>query len=257
MIEAYHLAKKFKKFEAVKDVTFTAYQGEVLGLLGPNGAGKTTTMRMLSTVVKPSGGTAKIDGYDIRTQKNEVRRRLGILVESAGLYAHSTTREHLRYIGKLHGLSGRSLEARIDYLIDVLEMHEFADRLAKGFSRGMVRKVILGMALIHNPPNIIFDEPTQGLDVVSTRAVRRIISNFKAEGRCIILSTHIMDEVERLCDRVAIVHRGQILETGTPTELIAKYNVDSLESAFVEVIGAEALLEEARREAETKKKKRR
>ncbi len=256
MIEAYHLAKTFRKFEAVKDVTFTAYQGEVLGLLGPNGAGKTTTMRMLSTVVNPSSGTATVNGYDIRTQKDAVRRHLGILVESAGLYAHSTTREHLRYIGKLHGLGGPKLEDQIDYLIDVLEMTEFADRLAKGFSRGMVRKVVLGMALIHNPPNIIFDEPTQGLDVVSTRAVRRIIANFKAEGRCVILSTHIMDEVERLCDRVAIVHRGQILESGTPAELVAKYKADSLESAFVEIIGAEALLAEARREAEEQKKKR-
>lgn len=256
MIEALHLAKTFKKFEAVKDVTFTAHQGEVLGLLGPNGAGKTTTMRMLSTVVNPTRGTATVDGYDIRHQKDQVRRHLGILVESAGLYAHSTTREHLRYVGKLHGMSNKQIESQIDYLIDVLDMYEFADRLAKGFSRGMVRKVVLGMALIHNPTNVIFDEPTQGLDVVSTRAVRRIIATFKAEGRCVILSTHIMDEVERLCDRVAIVHRGQILETGTPTELIAKYKADSLESAFVEIIGAEALLAEARREAEEEQKRR-
>jgi sodium transport system ATP-binding protein len=250
MIEAQHLAKSFKNFDAVKDVTFTARQGEVFGLLGPNGAGKTTTLRMLSTVVQPSSGTARIDDYDIRHNKEDVRRNLGILVESAGLYAHSTTREHLRYIGNLHGLGGKALEQQIDYLIDVLEMNEFADRRAKGFSRGMVRKVVLGMALIHDPPNIIFDEPTQGLDVVSTRAVRRIIHKFREEGRCVVLSTHHMDEVERLCDRIAIVHRGEILEAGTPAELTTKYNADSLETAFVEIIGAEALLEEARREAE-------
>lgn len=256
MIEVQNLAKKFKDFQAVKDVTFTAHQGEVFGLLGPNGAGKTTTLRMLSTVVTPSDGTAIVDGYDIRHQKEQVRRHLGILVESAGLYAHSTTREHLRYIGNLHGLDGAGLEKQIDYLISVLEMRDFADRRAKGFSRGMVRKVVLGMALIHNPPNIIFDEPTQGLDVVSTRAVRRIITRFRDEGRCVILSTHHMDEVERLCDRVAIVHRGTILESGTPQELAAKYQADSLETAFVEIIGAEALLAEARREAEENKKRR-
>ena len=256
MIDAQHLAKRFKKFEAVKDVTFTANQGEVFGLLGPNGAGKTTTLRMLSTIVNPTSGTATVNGYDIRTQKDAVRRHLGILVESAGLYAHSTTREHLRYVGNLHGLDGSGLENQIDYLINVLEMREFADRRAKGFSRGMVRKVVLGMALIHDPPNVIFDEPTQGLDVVSTRAVRGIIKRFKEEGRCVILSTHHMDEVERLCDRIAIVHRGEILAAGTPADLTAQYNTDNLETAFVEIIGADALLEEARREAEEQKGRR-
>lgn len=255
MIETQQLAKSFKDFQAVKDVTFKAHQGEVFGLLGPNGAGKTTTLRMLSTIVHPSSGTALVDGYDIRHDKENVRRNLGILVESAGLYAHSTTREHLRYIGNLHGLDGANLEKQIEYLIDVLEMRDFADRRAKGFSRGMVRKVVLGMALIHDPPNVIFDEPTQGLDVVSTRAVRRIIRKFRSEGRCVVLSTHHMDEVERLCDRIAIVHRGEILERGTPAELTEKYNADSLETAFVEIIGAEAILEEAVREIEENKRR--
>ncbi len=255
MIEARQLAKTFKDFEAVKNVTFIANEGEVFGLLGPNGAGKTTTLRMLSTVINPTSGTALVDGFDVRTQKDKVRSNLGILVESAGLYSHSTTREHLRYIGNLHNLDGSDLEKHIDYLIDVLEMRDFADCRAKGFSRGMVRKVVLGMALIHNPSNIIFDEPTQGLDVVSTRAVRGIIHRFRDEGRCIILSTHHMDEVERLCDRIAIVHRGNILETGTPQELTEKYKADSLETAFVEIIGAEALLAEARREAQDKRTK--
>jgi sodium transport system ATP-binding protein len=258
MIEAQQLAKRFKKFEAVRDVTFRANQGEVFGLLGPNGAGKTTTLRMLATVIEPSRGTAKVDGYDIRTQKDAVRSNLGILVESAGLYAHSTPREHLRYIGNLHGLDGADMERQIDYLINALEMRDFADRRAKGFSRGMVRKVVMGMALIHNPPNVILDEPTQGLDVVSTRAVREIILRFKAEGRCVILSTHHMDEVERLCDRVAIIHRGEILEGGTPQELVERHKATDLETAFVEIVGAEALLEEAEREAieQGKRKKR-
>lgn len=255
MIEAQHLAKTFKNFEAVRDVSFRAADGEVFGLLGPNGAGKTTTLRMLSTVVSPTSGTAFVDGSDIRHQKDKVRARLGILVESAGLYSYSTTREHLRYIGQLHGMNRAELEKNIDYLVEILGMQDFADRKAKGFSRGMVRKVIMGMAMIHNPPNIILDEPTQGLDVVSTRAVRDIIARFKAEGRCVILSTHHMDEVERLCDRVAIVHRGEIMASGTPQELIAQYKADSLETAFVEIIGAEALLAEARREAENKREK--
>lgn len=250
MIKVEHLAKTFKQFEAVKDISFTAYDGEVFGLLGPNGAGKTTTLRMLSTVVTPTAGTAHVNGFDIRHQKDQVRSSLGILVESAGLYSHSTTREHLRFIGNLHGLNGKGLEKRINDLIEALAMTDFADRRAEGFSRGMVRKVVMGMALVHNPPNVILDEPTQGLDVVSTRAVREIIHRFKTEGRCVILSTHHMDEVERLCDRVAIIHRGQILESGTPRELIRKYNTESLESAFVEIIGAEALLAEAEREAQ-------
>ncbi len=255
MIEAIHLAKRFKKIEAVKNITFLAHPGEVFGLLGPNGAGKTTTLRMLATVLQPTSGTATVNGYDIRTQKDGVRSSLGILVESAGLYAHATAREHLRYIGNLHGLSGPDLERRIDELVMLLDMGEFANRRAQGFSRGMIRKVALGLALIHNPPNVILDEPTQGLDVVSTRTVRDLIRRFKAEGRCVVLSTHHMDEVERLCDRVAIIHRGAILESGTPAELVARYRADNLETAFVEIVGAQALLAEAEREAAEKREK--
>ncbi|RPJ00993.1 MAG: ATP-binding cassette domain-containing protein [Chloroflexi bacterium] len=249
MIEAVALAKRFKQFDAVKNVTFHANAGEVFGLLGPNGAGKTTTLRMLATIITPTSGTATVSGYDVRTQKDAVRSRLGILVENAGLYAHSTAREHLRYVGNLHGLDGATLEQHIDHLIDVLDMRDFADRRAQNFSRGMIRKVVMGMALVHDPANVILDEPTQGLDVVSTRTVRSIISRFRAEGRCVVMSTHLMDEVERLCDRIAIVHRGEILEQGTPGELVEKYGADSLESAFVEIVGARALLDEAEREA--------
>jgi sodium transport system ATP-binding protein len=253
MIESIALAKHFKKLEAVKNVTFRAQAGEVFGLLGPNGAGKTTTLRMLATVIAPSSGTATVSGYDIRTQKDAVRSHLGILVESAGLYSHSTAREHLRYVGNLHGLDGSNLERHIDALIDLLDMRDFADRRAQNFSRGMIRKVVLGMALIHDPPNVILDEPTQGLDVVSTRTVREIIRRFRAEGRCVVMSTHLMDEVERLCDRVAIVHRGEILAQGTPQELVEKAHADNLEMAFVDIIGAQALLDEAEREAKGKR----
>jgi sodium transport system ATP-binding protein len=257
MIKTHQLAKRFKKLQAVKNITFQAQQGQVFGLLGPNGAGKTTTLRILSTVIEPTSGSASVDGYDTRVNKDAVRSRLGILVESAGLYAHSTPREHLRYVGNLHGLDGPGLESQINALITSLDMQDFADRRARGFSRGMIRKVVLGMALVHNPPNVILDEPTQGLDVVSTRAVRDIIRRFRAEGRCVLLSTHHMDEVERLCDRVAIIHRGEILEQGAPSELTAKYQAGNLESAFVEIVGAEALRQEAQREAEDAQRRKR
>jgi sodium transport system ATP-binding protein len=254
LIHVEHLAKRFKKFQAVSDVSFEACDGQVFGLLGPNGAGKTTTLRILSTVLEPDRGTATVSGFDIRRQKQQVRAHLGILVENAGLYRQLTARECLRYIGQLHGLDGKLLEDRIDGIMAELGMENFADRKTEGFSRGMTRKVVMGMALVHNPPNVIFDEPTAGLDVVSTRAVRELIQRFKREGRCVILSTHLMDEVERLCDQVAIIHRGTILATGSPQELARAQGVDDLESAFVKIVGERALMDEALREAETPKK---
>jgi len=255
MIEVQHLAKRFRKFQAVTDVAFTAHDGEVFGLLGPNGAGKTTTLRMLSTVIEPDSGTATVGGYDIRKQKAEVRANLGILVENAGLYRQLTARECMRYIGQLHGLRGKALEQNIERIAVDLGMEAFIDRKTQGFSRGMTRKVVTGMALVHNPPNLIFDEPTAGLDVVSMRAVRALISRAKQEGRCVILSTHLMDEVLRLCDRIGIIHRGQILATGTPQEIMAANGTDDLETAFVKVVGERALSDEALREAETEKLK--
>jgi sodium transport system ATP-binding protein len=254
VINVQQLAKRFKKFQAVSDVTFEARDGEVFGLLGPNGAGKTTTLRMLSTVIEPDRGTATIGGYDIRHQKAQVRAHLGILVENAGLYRHLTARECLRYIGHLHGWKGEPLNQRIETLAAELGMENFIDRKTEGFSRGMTRKVVMGMALVHNPPNIIFDEPTAGLDVVSTRAVREIIHRLKQEGRCVILSTHLMDEVERLCDRIGIIHRGVIMAMGTPAELMQSQNTDDLETAFVRIVGEQALKDEALREAELEKR---
>jgi sodium transport system ATP-binding protein len=249
VIHVEHLAKHFRKFQALADVSFDALDGQVFGLLGPNGAGKTTTLRILATVLEPDRGAATVSGYDIRSQKALVRAHLGILIENAGLYQQLTARECLRYVGRLHGLAGPVLEQRIERLVGDLGMESFIDRKTGGFSRGMTRKVITGMALVHDPPNVIFDEPTAGLDVISTRAVRDIIRRFRAEGRCVILSTHLMDEVERLCDRVAIIHRGAILATGSPAELIAAQGVDDLESAFVRIVGERALMDEALREA--------
>ncbi len=253
-IHVQQLAKRFKKFQAVADVSFTAYDGEVFGLLGPNGAGKTTTLRMLSTVIEPDSGTATVGGYDIRKQKTDVRRSLGILVENAGLYKQLSARECMRYVGRLHGWNGKKLEDRIEEIATELGMDAFLDRKTEGFSRGMTRKVVTGMALVHNPPNLIFDEPTAGLDVVSMRAVRSLIGRLKAEGRCVILSTHLMDEVMRLCDRIGIIHRGKILVIGTPAELMAANGTDDLEAAFVKIVGEKALSDEALREAETEKR---
>lgn len=255
MIHAEQLAKRFKKVQALSDITFDAHDGQVFGLLGPNGAGKTTTLRILSTVLEPDRGTATVSGHDIRRHKQQVRKHLGILVENAGLYKQLTARECLRYVGKLHGMDGPPLEQQIERLANELAMESFLDRKTDGFSRGMTRKVVMGMALVHNPPNVIFDEPTAGLDVVSTRAVRDLIHRFKQEGRCVILSTHLMDEVERLCDRVAIIHRGTIMATGTPDELKRAQGVDDLESAFVKIVGEQALMDEALREAEIEKRK--
>src|SRR5258708_1740958 len=255
MIHVDRIAKRFNKFEALSNVTFDARDGEVFALLGPNGAGKTTTLRILSTVIEPDNGTANVSGYDIRKQKALVRANLGILVENAGLYKQLTARECLRYIGQLHGCDGSALEVRIKSLVHELGMETFVDRKTEGFSRGMTRKVIMGMALVHDPPNVIFDEPTAGLDVVSTRAVRDIIRRLKEEGRCVILSTHLMDEVARLCDQVAIIHRGTILATGTPDELIESQNAGDLETAFVHIVGEQSLRDEALREAEAEKQR--
>jgi sodium transport system ATP-binding protein len=253
-IHVQQLAKRFKQFQAVADVSFTAYDGEVFGLLGPNGAGKTTTLRMLSTVIEPDSGTATVGGFDIRKQKQDVRRSLGILVENAGLYKQLSARECMRYVGRLQGWNGKKLEARIEEIAAELGMDAFLDRKTEGFSRGMTRKVVTGMALVHNPPNLIFDEPTAGLDVVSMRAVRSLIGRLKTEGRCVILSTHLMDEVMRLCDRIGIIHRGKILVIGTPAELMAANGVEDLEAAFVKIVGEKALSDEALREAETEKR---
>ena len=243
MIEAEGLVKRFKHVTAVDGLSFTARGGEVFGLLGPNGAGKTTTLRLLATVLEPTAGTARVAGYDIRADKQKVREVLGLLVEDAGLYRKVSAREHLRYFGRLHGINGAALERRIDALIDALGMASFADRDTDGFSRGMKRRVVLGIALIHEPQVVILDEPTIGLDVVSTRAVRDLIARFRAEGRCVVISTHLMDEVERLCDRVAIIHGGRIMAQGAPAELTAQTGAPDLETAFVRVVGEDALLE--------------
>lgn len=241
MIEVEQLTKRFRKITAVNGVTFACHDGEVFGLLGPNGAGKTTLLRLICSTLEPTSGTVRVDGFDVRRDAQCVRARVGLLVETASLYPRLTPREHLRFYGRLHGLSGPALEARVTTVLEMLEMTEFADRRAEGFSAGMRRRVVLGQALIHDPPNILLDEPTTGLDVMSIRNVRALITRFRQEGRCVLLSTHLMDEAERLCDRVAILHKGLIRALDTPANLIAQTGAADLEEAFVRIVGEERL----------------
>jgi sodium transport system ATP-binding protein len=241
VIETQELTKRFRRIVAVDDVSFTCHDGEVFGLLGPNGAGKTTLLRLIASVLEPTAGVALVDGLNARGKGAQVRARVGLLVESAGLYDRFTPREHFYFYGRLHGLVGAQLERRVEGVLEMLEMADFADRRAEGFSAGMCRRVVLGQALVHDPPNVILDEPTAGLDVMSTRNVRALVARLREEGRCVLISTHLMDEAQRLCDRVAIIHKGRLQALGTPAELVAQTGASSLEEAFVRIVGEEQL----------------
>ncbi|WP_439815959.1 ABC transporter ATP-binding protein [Zavarzinia sp. CC-PAN008] len=236
MIEVHDLAKAFGRVQAVDGLSVLARDGEITGLIGPNGAGKTTTFRVIYGLLKPDRGHAQVDGLDTTEQRIEAQRRLGVLPDVRGLYPRLTAREHIRYYGNLHGLSGPALEARIEELVQRLGMAEFADRRAKGFSRGQELKVALGRALVHAPHNIILDEPTNGLDVVSSRAVRQLIREMRDAGHCILLSSHIMAEVQALCDRLIIISHGRSLISGTPDELRALTGAEDLEDVFVQAL---------------------
>lgn len=239
MIEVEHLVKRFKKFPAVDDVSFTARQGEVLGLLGANGAGKSTTMRIISATLKPTSGTVRVSGFDVAHQPNEARRMLGVMPETWGLYGHLNPRDHLIYIGELFNMPRPRLLARVDELIETLQMQEFATRPCKDFSKGMRQKVNLARTLLHEPPNLLLDEPTNGLDVMSSRQVRELVQQLKRTGKTIILSTHVFSEAERMCDRIMIMDRGKKISEGTTSELCAQAGRDTLEEAFVHLIGRE------------------
>jgi sodium transport system ATP-binding protein len=243
VLQANHLRKTFPGVVAVDDVSFTARDGAVTGLLGPNGAGKSTTLRMLYAQLTPDSGSATVDGIDVHQRPNEARARLGVLPHQSGIYKQLTARENIRYYGRLLGLSGRKLEARLDELIELLDLSHIADRRADGFSQGEKTKVGLARALVHSPANLLLDEPTNGLDVMATRAVRELIRHFRRKGHCIVFSSHIMQEVSALCDEVAIVAGGRIVAAGTPDRLAAQFGGDSLEEAFVRAIGSEEGLE--------------
>jgi sodium transport system ATP-binding protein len=239
MIEVRGLHKEFGRVVAVDDVSFSAADGVVTGLLGPNGAGKTTTLRMLTTLVSPDRGTALIDGQDVALDPVEARRRIGVLPDARGLYPRLTAREHVHYAGELHGLRGEALRARTDELLELLDMRGIADRRAEGFSHGERVKVALARALVHGPRNVMLDEPTNGLDVMSTRAVRDLIRRLREQGKCVLFSSHIMQEVSALCDRIVVIAHGRVVAEGTPEEIKTRAGKDSLEEAFVSVIGTD------------------
>ena len=243
MIQVQGLSKSFGKVKAVQNVSFSAPDGQITGLLGPNGAGKSTTLRMLYTLLKPENGSAQVDGFDVRQSPLEVQRRIGVLADARGLYPRLTTRENIRYYGRLHGLEGEALETQIDSLLSLLEMQTIADRKTEGFSSGEKLKVAIARALVHNPGNVLLDEPTNGLDVMSTRAMRQFILRLREEGKCVLFTSHIMQEVAALCDQIVIISQGEVAASGSPNELRRQTGHENLEDAFVTVIGSEEGLE--------------
>ena len=237
MIEVSSLHKSFGELRAVRDVSFTAEDGRITGLLGPNGAGKTTTLRMLYGLLRPDRGTVRVDGLDAAADALAVRRRMGVLPDARGLYKRLSARENIEYFGRLHGMDAVSLRARSDELIAALDMSDIAERRADGFSQGQRVKTAIARALVHAPQNILLDEPTNGLDVMSTRAMRGFLRHQRAAGRCVIFSSHIMQEVAALCDHIIVIAHGSVVAQGSVDELRAQAGEESLEDAFVKLIG--------------------
>ena len=238
MIEATHLYKHFGAVTAVRDVSLRAADGRITGLLGPNGAGKSTTLRMLYTVLRPDAGDALIDGNSVVRTPLEAARRLGVLAHGAGIYPNLSARENILYFGALHGLARAAARARAAELIGLLEMEEFADRRAKGFSQGERVKTALARALVHRPRNLVLDEPTNGLDVMAVRALRRLLGSLRDAGHCVLFSSHVMQEVSALCDEVVVIAHGTVLASGTPEAIRTRTGTAGLEEAFVALIAA-------------------
>ena len=237
MIHAQHLTKTYEdlqrgKFVAVDAITFTVNRGEIFGLLGPNGAGKTTVLRMLSTVLSPTSGAAHVDGYDVVRDPSQVRKRIGFVSNNTAIYDRMTAWEMVEYFGRLHGMPRRNLKQRLETLFDQLRMNEFRDVPGGKMSTGMRQKVSIARAMVHDPPVLVFDEATLGLDVLVARNLLAVIRSLRDLGKCVIFSTHIMSEVERLCDRIAIMHRGRILDTGTLEELKQRHDQQDFEELF-------------------------
>lgn len=238
MIEVMELSKRFKKILAVDGISFHVAKGEIVGLVGENGAGKTTTLRMLATMLKPSSGTAAVNGYDIVQQPSQVRGEIGILFGGeVGLYDRLTGRENIGYFAELNGMTKAETSASINELVKLLDMQEYIDRRVGKFSRGMKQKVAIARSIVHNPSVMLFDEPTAGLDVSAARIVQDFILHCKQENKAIIFSSHSMSEVEKLCDRIVMIHKGKIVEQGTVAELKGKYRNDNLEDVFVQLVG--------------------
>jgi sodium transport system ATP-binding protein len=238
MIAIDDLHKSFGTVRALRGVSFTARDGRITGLLGPNGAGKSTTLRTLATLLTPDAGRGRVDDHDILTEPLEVRRRLGVLPHSAGVYPNLTGRENIEYFARLHGLGAAEIDKRTGELIELLDMQEFAERRAKGFSHGQRIKVAIARALVHSPRNVVLDEPTNGLDVMATRGLRSLIRQLRDAGHCVLFSSHVMQEVASLCDEVVIIAHGIVVAHGTPEEIRQRSATATLEDAFVAAIGS-------------------
>jgi len=239
MIVVKNLKKSFGKVKAVNGVSFEARNGEITGLLGPNGAGKTTILRMLYSLLPPDEGEIRIDGMDPHRDAMAIKRTLGVIPDNRGLYDRLTARENISYFGELHGMNRPSIAQRIKELTSTLDMEDFIDRRTEGFSQGQRVKVAIARAMVHEPQTVLMDEPSNGLDVMSTRALRHYILSLKEAGQSVVLSTHIMQEVAALCDRIVIIAKGRVAADGSADQLLKKSGCDSLEDAFVKLIGTE------------------
>jgi sodium transport system ATP-binding protein len=235
MMEARGLRKAFGEVLAVDELSFVAHDGTITGLLGHNGAGKTTSLRILTTLLRPDRGAAYVDGIDVAERPNGARARVGVLPDARGIYPRLSGRENVRYYGRLHGLDGRELEARIDELVVLLDLGEVVDRPAAGYSQGERMKVAIARAIVHHPQNIVLDEPTGGLDVMSIRALRRFIRGLRDAGRCVLLSSHVMQEVSALCDEIIVMAHGRVVAAGSPDALRKQTGIESLEDVFVKL----------------------
>jgi sodium transport system ATP-binding protein len=241
MIHVDGLTKAFRDLRrglvyAVDHVSFEARPGEIFGLLGPNGAGKTTTMRILCTVLRPTGGTARVAGYDVATQASRVRQHIGFMSANTAIYDRMSAWELVSYFGRLYGMTEERLRERLETVFTTLQMNDFRDTLGAKMSTGMRQKVSIARAIVHDPPVLIFDEPTAGLDVLVARAVLQSIEQLRELGKCILFSTHIMREVERLCDRVAVVSRGRVQACGSLAELRTRYGQNDVEELFFNLV---------------------
>ena len=239
MIEVRNLYKSFGAVTAVAGATFRANNGEITGLLGPNGAGKTTTLRCLYTLMRPDKGQVLVDGVDAVADPLAVRRNLGVLPDARGLYKRLTARENIQYFGRLQGLDEATIRTRTASIVRALDMADIADRRTEGFSQGQRVKTAIARALVHDPKNVILDEPTNGLDVMATRAMREFLKRLKSEGRCVLFSSHIMQEVAALCDRIVVIAKGRVVADDTPEALRERTGEHNLEDAFVKLIGSE------------------